>query len=353
MENQSQENTVIQYPDDIHLYGERDFTFLGSFLILRQFVGGVEKVLGKGFEMSAAVYRDNKFSFYRSASEEIAFAQYYGDRCFKDSTYTDNLVAKLNQLTAEVDGFLKKESKLTTQNCVEFFRLFDEHFVYHLVVFWAGDHALAVGGIDNVEYKKLYAVRKTNEHVLPDIENWIRAQGDIAFMTPEEIESFLVKGEQVSVKVIEGRKKLSFLFLDKQHTFLYTGERAEEEFARLNTLISEKNKGMIHGKTEVKGIPVSSGKYTGRVRVVNDFADFVQIKEGEVLVTPMTRPHFNDSIRRAGAIITDEGAMLCHAAIVAREFKIPTIVGTKVGTFVFKDGDMVEVDAGAGIAKIV
>lgn len=69
------------------------------------------------------------------------------------------------------------------------------------------------------------------------------------------------------------------------------------------------------------------------------------------MVAPMTRPDYNVCLRKAGAIITDEGSALCHAAIIARELKIPAIVGTKIATKVFKNGMSVEVDADKGIIR--
>jgi pyruvate,water dikinase len=63
----------------------------------------------------------------------------------------------------------------------------------------------------------------------------------------------------------------------------------------------------------------------------------------------MTQPNIVDIAQRASAIITDEGGMLCHAAIISREFGIPCVVGTHKATKILKDGDMVEVDATKGI----
>jgi len=65
----------------------------------------------------------------------------------------------------------------------------------------------------------------------------------------------------------------------------------------------------------------------------------------------MTTPYFNQALKKASAIVTDEGGVTCHAAIFARELGIPCIVGTKVATQVLKDGDKVEVDANKGIVK--
>ena len=67
----------------------------------------------------------------------------------------------------------------------------------------------------------------------------------------------------------------------------------------------------------------------------------------------MTVPYFEQVLTRAAAIVTDEGGITVHAAIFAREFKIPCIVGTKIATQILKDGDWVEVDANKGVVKIL
>jgi pyruvate,water dikinase len=76
-------------------------------------------------------------------------------------------------------------------------------------------------------------------------------------------------------------------------------------------------------------------------------------QEGEILVTGMTRPEFVPLMRRAAAIVTDEGGITCHAAIVSRELNKPCIIGTKFATHILKDGDEVLVDANQGIITIL
>lgn len=71
------------------------------------------------------------------------------------------------------------------------------------------------------------------------------------------------------------------------------------------------------------------------------------------MVAHTTFPALVPAMKKASAIITDDGGVTCHAAIVARELKIPTIVGTKVATGILKDGDLVEVDADNGIVNIL
>ena len=74
---------------------------------------------------------------------------------------------------------------------------------------------------------------------------------------------------------------------------------------------------------------------------------------GEILVASMTRIEFVPLMKRALVIITDEGGIACHAAIVSRELGVPCIIGTKIATQVLHDGDLVEVDADHGVVRIV
>lgn len=102
---------------------------------------------------------------------------------------------------------------------------------------------------------------------------------------------------------------------------------------------------------EVKGMVASIGetpRIRGEVKVIFDPYG-ADIPKGAILVTPMTRPEFTHLIHKAGAIVTDEGGVTSHAAIVSREFGIPCIVGTGTATKLLKDGEMVEVDCESGV----
>jgi rifampicin phosphotransferase len=106
-------------------------------------------------------------------------------------------------------------------------------------------------------------------------------------------------------------------------------------------------------KSSIDGICANKGLYTGSVRIIISEKDFHQFQEGEILVTGMTRAEYVPLMRKAGAIITDEGGVTCHAAIISRELGKPCIIGTKVATQVLKDGDKVEVDAENGVVRIL
>lgn len=98
----------------------------------------------------------------------------------------------------------------------------------------------------------------------------------------------------------------------------------------------------------LKGTPASVGSATGKVKKIVFPYDFGDFEDGSILVTEMTSPLFLPVIKKARAIITDIGGILCHAAIVSREFGIPCIVNTKNGTIVLKDNQTIIVDATKG-----
>lgn len=103
----------------------------------------------------------------------------------------------------------------------------------------------------------------------------------------------------------------------------------------------------------VHGIPVSPGTYEGRARVVLGAEDFGQVQRGEVLVTRSTSPYFNVLLPLLGAIVTDRGGALSHAAIVAREYGIPGVVGTKTATSSIRTGQRIRVDGTLGEVKVL
>ncbi|MEW6193386.1 MAG: phosphoenolpyruvate synthase [Bacillota bacterium] len=103
------------------------------------------------------------------------------------------------------------------------------------------------------------------------------------------------------------------------------------------------------GEVLVRGMGASPGTATGEVILVKDFADITRVKEGTVLVTVMTNPDMVPAMKRAAAIVTDEGGRTCHAAIVSRELGVPCIVGAKNATKVLEEGMEVTVDASRGV----
>jgi pyruvate,water dikinase len=105
------------------------------------------------------------------------------------------------------------------------------------------------------------------------------------------------------------------------------------------------------GAVLARGLGAAPGSAVGAVRRVLAREDGHALAEGEVLVTHMTAPDWVPLMRRAAAIVTDSGGMTCHAAIVSRELGIPCVVGTGTATSTLRDGEVVTVDAGAGVVR--
>ncbi len=103
----------------------------------------------------------------------------------------------------------------------------------------------------------------------------------------------------------------------------------------------------------LQGVIANTGKYTGTAKVVLLREDISKIEPGDVLVTSMTAPSHVPIMEKAGAFVTNEGGITCHAAIIAREMNKPCIIGTKVATSIIQDGDTVTVDADTGEVRKV
>ncbi|WP_261301759.1 PEP/pyruvate-binding domain-containing protein [Paenibacillus andongensis] len=102
------------------------------------------------------------------------------------------------------------------------------------------------------------------------------------------------------------------------------------------------------GSNGLKGIPASEGTYTGPVRVIRNETEFYKIKAGDVLVCPITSPVWSVLFPSVGALITDTGGILSHSAIIAREYRIPSVVATGNATQLLRDGQLVTVNGATG-----
>jgi phosphoenolpyruvate synthase/pyruvate phosphate dikinase len=167
----------------------------------------------------------------------------------------------------------------------------------------------------------------------------------LEFATIAELLCFL-RGETVDKRVIQKRAQGYVSFLHQGSTHIVVGEDAE----KLKEIITEEE----HAPAQITGVIANKGSVTGTVRIVSftsdaytqEVEDFV---EGEILVTGMTRPQIIHLCRKAAAIITDEGGVTCHAAVVSRELGIPCIIATHNATRWLQTGDVVMVDANNGI----
>lgn len=169
---------------------------------------------------------------------------------------------------------------------------------------------------------------------------------DIALYKIKEVEDLIRYGKKLDKAILEKRYESTFLVLEEgKDSLFYNDPDAKELFEAANHVDIKEIKGMIAsvGTQEI---------ILGEVNIVNNQAKEI-FEPGKILVTSMTRPEFVPMMRRAKAVITNEGGIACHAAIVSRELGIPCIIGTKAATKVLKNGDKVEMDMKTGIVKVI
>jgi len=143
------------------------------------------------------------------------------------------------------------------------------------------------------------------------------------------------------------RKKGVFFIMKKNNEISAVGN----DYKKILEFRENLNKNYL--KSELKGTIANKGKAIGRVVVCKGVMDLKKVKAGDILAASMTRPEFVPILKKVRGIITDEGGLTCHAAIISRELDIPCIVGTKIATRILKDGDYIEVDANRGVITIL
>ncbi len=159
----------------------------------------------------------------------------------------------------------------------------------------------------------------------------------LSYLTIDEFEAFLKTGK---IPDIEKRKRF-FLFYYDGKPHYYHDYRWWSVFSQPIT------------KKTVRGQAAYHGQVTGQAIIITKIKDAAKIKRGDILITSMTDPRYVPAMRRAAGIVTDEGGITSHAAIVAREMKKICLIGTKFATQVFSNGDTVAIDTAKGTATKV
>ncbi len=168
----------------------------------------------------------------------------------------------------------------------------------------------------------------------------------ISYATEEEITDFLDSSKEIPKGKVEEREKGFAIYFDKEKSVqCKSGKDVEAALNELGIALFEEF------SEEIRGSPASAGKAKGVVVIVRGVSDLNKVKKGDILVAVTTHPDYVPAMQKAAAIITDEGGITSHAAIVARELGLPCIVGAKSATKSLKDGDKVEIDAETGIIR--
>lgn len=201
--------------------------------------------------------------------------------------------------------------------------------------------------------------RKRN--ILKTIGYLGKAAEEMSRRTKIPVNTFYYFGakEALNFKTLEEIKKFRKEIFLRTEGVLFIMEDGKEFFAtnrlykKIKTSKEKISKSSFSKQGEIHGSIANGGTAVGKVIICNNLSLIYKVKDNDILVTSMTRPEFMPALKKASAIITDEGGLTCHAAIIARELNIPCVVGAKVATKLLKDGMIVEVKANHGVVKIL
>lgn len=330
------------------------YTFIACSYYGPQYYYSLKKILGINFSHVLFSHSKGTVSFFVSADEFKSFGSKLAGKSVKNHNYAKKLCHDLKKNTDIILPLMKKlQLKVPTIKEYEKFLLyFDRHLAYHNFT------KKTVDFFKPQDLKRLLPyfqeARKYSEPVYSESEIFFRSIAKsiakekkysanlLTCLTRKEFEIFLNYHKLPNKNILAERYRNSVLYFELGKETLLTGGEAKKVQSMINKQGQSTQK-------ELKGIKAYPGQVISVARVILDPHKKHIFNRGDILVTGMTRPEFMPYIKKASALITDVGGILCHAAITAREFKIPCIVGTVSATKTLKDGQKVKVDADKGI----
>ncbi len=332
------------------------FTLYTTSLVGHVYFYGCQEQLGVSFSKNVFIYKEGMVTCYQLVSENTSF----GTALAKQLEDNPALVATWNQevksaadtvlaLMTKYDGVL-----FETAHCHHFeevFRNLQPPFVRMTRVanyLNQSFHPLVLPSLN--------VTRLATETVYGKVDYFVRRSlrglGEKLGIDPALIEqlyhfevyNYVTTGILPSDTELATRSPISGLFFENGIQYFLSAEQCR----LFERAVTEKNisaDGVVRGATSMPGIA------HGVVRVIFDPKKYETFNEGDILVTNMTYPEFVPLMKKSGAIVTDAGGVLCHAAIVARELKKPCVTNTQFATNILRNGEVVEVDATNGIIR--
>ena len=204
--------------------------------------------------------------------------------------------------------------------------------------------------VKDLDLKELEKVRSLTDKLCNSSDTVIRKSLIKMYPKLEELSSLLTTQEIFSGKLplkSELLKRDMGYFFGNNKLLISKSRPEIEKIFEIKFKINKFDSAVLQGNIAQKGIA------RGLVRRVMGHKQIGEFKKGEILVSSMTIPDFLPAMKRAAAIVTNEGGVLCHAAILARELQIPCVTGTRFATHILRDGDYIEVDANNGTIKFL
>lgn len=332
------------------------YTFISCSYWGHQYYYDLKKGLGLNFSHTLFVHREGTSAFYLAEREYKKLGQTMAARCIKDYGYAKKYCQATNDNTDILLPMMKSFSRSipSSSEYQKFLKFYDRHISFQVFIKKTIDF---FSPKDLKRFEPIFKdARIYSEPIYSESEKLYRKFAKriarkegyrvdyVTCLTKLEFEAYVKNRKLPPEKELAERFKASVLYFENGEEIITTGEKVRQ----IEKLL--KNQSMRKDK-KITGTPVYPGRVRGTARIVLNPHKVKVFNKGDILFTGMTRPEFIPVVRSAAAIVTDVGGVLCHAAITAREMKKPCIIGTQVATKIFKDGDLVEVDANKGIVR--
>ncbi len=303
----------------------------------------LKKIIGVGFSDVIMKFDGKKVEVFRIAEElqtkiKMAMLNY---------VITKNFSEGLN----DYKKLIKKYDKVLSEknNIFKAVKLYEKLYPIFAVSYFVSNFWVDELPNNKKEYiiKLCTKYRKISDGILNRLDQFVAN-----FLKKRKLSYFTILG------VAKNKNKAELLELKwLKNGYIFSKGKFQNiswvNFLQNNRLFYEEETILNNTKNIIHGSIAFSGRVIGKVKIVFSPFDFKKIKNGDILVSPMTQPTFVPILSKIAGIVTDEGGVTSHAAIVAREMNKPCIIGTKIATQVLKDGMKVEVDANNGIVKII
>ncbi len=344
----------------------RDFSQWTNQLLREQIVDNIPNIWGRGLRDQVVLYTGRTVEWYRYEDDYAALSEYMTDKSLDDPLFNEksNKVFQNNVSTLRT---LISIDPSTIKNPLEHLHKIKKiskqiYPMYTLSVFipgyWRELFFKKHGEDAQKVIDRLYKSREKSEGIFKLTDLFLRQwlgpflqklgipSKHFVVLSIEEIENLIAGSGSLDKDQLEKLHK-GYVFINGE---IIPTENQVEYLSSIGITIDEKipknNEDNLSGTVACLG-----PKIIGKVTTLFNANEVESFPIDGIMVTHMTSPEYIPAMKRAKAIITDEGGLTCHAAIVSRELDIPCIIGTKIATKVFKDGDLVEVDANKGIIK--
>jgi len=355
----------------INLIFTRDFDQWAEEIIRNSLVIGVKKIWGKGLSDQIVYFDGVTFHWYRYQADMDQLKSFLINKPSNSEIFSrvaqNQFLALVKDLRATA-GLTNKEIRDDKKHLITLTSLFKGMYPYYpLGIFiagpWREDFLKIHGAKGRAVLKILVDSREQSEGILKvvglHLRTWLGPKLQehnypaeyVRLMTVREIKNFVENQKLPPLSVLRKRSD----------GYVYANGSIEcqpnfKKFLSAHNLWTA-DLDPIKNKNNVAGQVACAGKVgeiiKGTVQKISNSFEVKNFKTGRILVTPMTSPEYILAMKKSLAIVTDEGGLTCHAAIVARELGKPCLIGTKFSTKMFNNGDQVEINIHKGLIRKV